>query len=201
MFPKDLGCSKLFSMTLINEVLQFSIKDLRLLNYFTGLSYKGGMVSWKRGNERTASINIKVNTIDASPYIELDYKSSQTPLNYRIQLISIPSNLGKGIVWFFICPSTGKVCRKLYLADKHFVSRFAFINAMYEQQTKSHKARNLDKVFGCFKADELHEKINSKHFKTHYADKPTKRYLRLLKRIKQSEQQTMALSEVQRMFR
>ena len=188
-------------MTLINEVLQFSIKDLRLLKYFTGLSYKGGTVNWKRGNERTASISIRVNTIDTSPYIELDYKSNQSPVNYRVQLVSIPANLGKGIIWFFICPCTGKRCRKLYLADKHFVSRFAFVNAMYEQQTKSHKARNLDKVFGCFKADELHEKIYSKHFKCHYAGKPTKRYLQLLKRIDQSEQQTMTLSEVQRMFR
>jgi hypothetical protein len=178
-------------MTLINEVLQFSIKDLRLLNYFNGLSYKAGLVSWKRGNERTASISIKVNTIDASPYIELDYKCNQSPLNYRVQLVSIPSNLGKGIVWFFICPSTGKRCKKLYLADKYFVSRFAFINAMYEQQTKSHKARNLHNTFGkLFGAEDLHEKIYSKHFKTHYAGKPTKRYLQLLKRIKQSEHLT-----------
>lgn len=191
MFPKDLGCSKLFSMTLINEVLQFSIKDLRLLNYLNGLSYKAGTVNWKRGNERTASINIKVNTIDVSPYIELDYKCNHSPLNYRVQLVSIPSNLGKGIVWFFVCPSTDKRCRKLYLADKHFVSRFAFVNAMYEQQTKSHKSRHLDKTFGkLFKAEDLHEKIYSKHFKSHYAGKPTKRYLQLLKRIKQSEQLT-----------
>ncbi len=54
--------------------MQFSIKDLRLLHYFDGLSYKGGTINWKRGNEVTASISIKVNTIDARPYIELDYK-------------------------------------------------------------------------------------------------------------------------------
>lgn len=103
-------------MTLINEVLQLSIKDLRRLNYFTGLSYKGGTVNWKRGNERTASINIKVNTIDASPYIELDYKSSQTPVNYRVQFVSIPSNLGKGTVWFFICPQYRQTLQKAILS-------------------------------------------------------------------------------------
>ena len=170
-------------MTLINEVLQFSIKDLRLLNYFERLCYKAGTLFWKRGNERIASISIKVNTIDRSPYLELDYKCNEAPIKYRVQLISAPSNLGKGVVWFFICPTTGKLCRKLYLADKHFVSRFAFVNAMYEQQTKSHKARNLEKVFGYFKADELHEKIYSKHFKSHYAGKPTKRYLKLLRQL------------------
>lgn len=189
-------------MTLINEVLQFSIKDLRLLKYFDGLCYKGGTLYWKRGNERTASIGIKVNTIDASPYIEMNYKSNETSVNYRVQLTSTPSNLGKGVVWFFVCPSTGKRCRKLYLGDNYFVSRFAFVNAMYEQQTKSHKARRYSKAFDkMFKADELHETIYSKHFKSHYAGKPTKQCLRLLKRIDQSEQQTMTLSEVQKMFR
>ncbi len=180
-------------MTLIDEALQFSIKDLRLLKYFEGHCYKGGMLYWKLHNERTASIGIAVNTFAESPYLELNYNSNQIPVNYRVQLDSIPSNLGKGIVWFFICPSTGKRCRKLYLGDKHFVSRFAFVNAMYKQQTKSHKSRKFSKAFDkLFEGDELYDKIfSSKYFKSHYAGKPTKRYLRLMEQIKQSQQLTV----------
>jgi len=43
-----------------------------------------------------------------------------------------------------------------------------------------------------YKADELNEKIYSKHFKSHCASKPTKRYLQLLKKIDQSEQLTVS---------
>lgn len=71
---------------------------------------------------------------------------------------------------------------------------------MYEQQTKSHKARNLDKTFGkLFKAEDLHEKIYSKHFKSHYAGKPTKKYLQLLKGIKQTE--NLTVNDFQTLFR
>ena len=63
---------------------------------------------------------------------------------------------------------------------------------MYEQQTKSHKARNLHNTFGkLFKAEDLYAKIYSKHFKSHYAGKPTKIYIRLMEQINQSKQLTV----------
>ncbi len=187
--------------TLYDELKTFSISFLTKHGYLKANQWQSGTITWSRNGNRTDSISIRVSTMTVSPYLELDYKCNEVLINYRVQLISAPSNLGKGVVWFFICSSTGKRCRKLYLADKHFVSRFALVNAMYAQQTKSHKVRNFDKVFGCFKDDELHEKIYSKHFKCHYAGKPTKRYLQLLKRIEQSERRTITLSEVQGMFK
>lgn len=173
--------------TLIDELQQFRTKDLKALNYFNGLSYKGGTVNWKRGNEITASMSIKVNTLDDHPYIELDYSYKSEPLSYRLQLVSIPSNLGKGIVWYFICPNTGKRCRKLYLANGYFVSRFAFTHAMYEQQTQSHKTRNLHKVFGK-PFGEKFKQLEKPYFKSHYAGKPTKKYYQIIKEMKQFEE-------------
>ena len=59
---------------------------------------------------------------------------------------------------------------------------------MYDSQTKSKSWRNLDKEFGViFKTEKLYDKIYSKHFKTHYKGKPTKRYLRLMDQIKKIE--------------
>ena len=69
---------------------------------------------------------------------------------------------------------------------------------MYESQTKSKSWRQMDKVYGSyFKLDELYEELYSKHFKTHYNSKPTKRYLSLLNKISQAEK--IPIEEIERL--
>ena len=64
----------------------------------------------------------------------------------------------------------------------------AFPNGMYGSQTKSKSWRQMDRVYGSyFKLDELYEEVYSKHFKTHYNGKPTKRYLKLIEQINKAE--------------
>ena len=110
------------------------------------------------------------------------------PINYLIQLVSIPSNLGKGVVWYFVCSRTGKRCRKLHLVDTYFYHRSAFRGCFYEKQIQCHGYRNLDKQFGLlFGIDKIYEKIYSKHFKKQYNRKPTKHYMKLLKQIEMYE--------------
>ena len=78
------------------------------------------------------------------------------------QLTSIPSNLGKGVVWYFICPFTWKRCRKLYLLDERFMHRSALPSEMYECQTQSKKWRGIDKIYGAyFGAEKLYELLYS----------------------------------------
>ena len=105
-----------------------------------------------------------------------------------MQLVSVPSNLGKGVIWYFVCPHTGKRCRKLYLADTYFYHREAFKGCMYEKQTQSKKSRYLDKTIGAyFKSDQLYEQLYKKNFKKQYAGKPTKKYLKLTQQIQKAE--------------
>lgn len=59
---------------------------------------------------------------------------------------------------------------------------------MYDCQTKSKYYRFLDKTMGAyFRTDKLYKQLYKKHFKKTYAGKPTKRYLKLMKQIKQAE--------------
>jgi hypothetical protein len=59
------------------------------------------------------------------------------------------------------------------------------IFSRYLKQTKSKKYREFEKVFGCaFESDDAYEKIYSKHFKTHYAGKPTKRFIKLTNKLR-----------------
>ena len=183
--------------TLYDDVLQLSITKLKNWGYLKPNQIKSGAITWRRNDEAFASISIKVNTIQQQPYIELNYKFNDDPRNYKIQLVSIPSNLGKGKIWYFLCPQTNKRCRKLYQIGGYFLHREAFNGIYYETQIKSKHYRQLEKTLGSWLiTDKLYSELYSKHFRTHYNGKPTKRYLKIMKQIKEAE--SIPLEEIHR---
>lgn len=186
--------------TLCDEVKTVSISFLTKHGYLKPNQWQSGTITWSSNGNKTGSIGFIVNTFSESPYLELDYKCNEAPINYRVQLISAPSNLGKGVVWYFVCPHTGKRCRKLYLADTYFYHRSAFRGCMYEKQTQSHKARNLFKHFDRYDmAEKAYKQIYSKNFKKKYNGKMTKRFLQLAKKINSVESislETLFLAQV-----
>jgi hypothetical protein len=183
--------------TLLDEVKTVSISFLTKHGYLKPNQLKVGSVHWSRNGENLGSISIRSCTYSESPYLEFDYKCNQQPIKYRVQLVSAPSNLGKGVVWYFVCPKTNKRCRKLYLADTYFYHRSAFNGCMYEKQTQSKKSRYLDKTLGeYFRTDQLFEQLYKKHFKKTYAGKPTKKYLRIMEQIQKAE--SISYHEIER---
>jgi hypothetical protein len=174
--------------TLYDEVLQISITKLKEWSYLNPEQIKSGTITWSRNGNPIGSISIQVNTHSEQPYIELDYKYRDEPRNYKVRLVSIPSNLGKGLIWYFLCPQTKKRCRKLYSIGGYFLHREAFKGCMYETQTQSKKYRQLDKILGAYlKSDNLYSELYKKNFKKTYAGKPTKRYLRIMEQIQKAE--------------
>jgi hypothetical protein len=174
--------------TLYDEVKTVSIFFLAKHGYLKSNQLKAGSIHWSRNGEKIGSISIRVCTYSENPFIEFDYKCNKQPIKYKVQLVSALSNLGKGFVWYFVCPKTNKRCRKLYLADTYFYHRLAFNGCMYEKQTQSKKSRYLDKTLGVyFRSDQLFEQLYKKHFKKQYAGKPTKKYLKLTQQIQRAE--------------
>ena len=185
--------------TLYNEVLQISISKLKEWEYLNPEQIKSGTLTWSRNGNQTSSISIRVSTHSEQPYIELDYKYRDKPRNYKIKLVSMPSNLGKGFIWYFLCPQTNKRCRKLYLIDGYFLHREAFSGCMYETQTQSKKHRQINKTLGTyFKTDDLYCQLYRKHFKKTYAEKPTKKYLRIMKQVNKAE--NISLKEIEQLI-
>jgi len=172
--------------TLFDEVLQISISKLKEWKYLAPDRIISGTIRWSRNEKETAKINITVNTY--ADFIELNYNCNKEPVNYKINLVSLPSNIGKGKVWYFQCPHTKKRCRKLYLVGKYFLHREAFKGCMYEKQTKSKETREQEKMIEMvFRTDELYEQLYGKYFKRSYAGKPTKKYIQLMKKIQRAE--------------
>lgn len=174
--------------TFYDDLKTVSISFLARHDYLKPNRWVSGTITWSRNGKQTGSIKIKVSTQPDSPCLEFDYQCNGRPINYKVQLVSAPSNLGKGVVWYFICPQTGKRCRKLYLADTYFYHRSAFKNCMYQIQALSKETRQWEKNFSyLYVSDIIREQLNKKHFKKTYAGKPTKKYLKLTQRLNRIE--------------
>lgn len=169
---------------LYDDTQQISISKLKEWGFLLPGQIKGGTLTWSINEEPTGSISIMVDTYSDQPCIELDYKYQDIPRNYIVNLVSLPSNLGKGRVWYFVCPKTNKRCRILYSINGYFYHREAFTGCFYFSQTRSKKWRIMESDDICgFRSEKVYRTIYSKHFKKHYNGNPTKRYRNLLKMI------------------
>lgn len=160
-----------------------SITKLKEWDYLNN-GIKSGIISWSISGEVQSRIGIKSTILEHNKYITLEYTQNGESIKYDVRLISIPSNLGKGSVYYFVCPNTGKHCRKLYHNSKYFLHREAFRYLYYEKQIQSKKTRELHSIFDkAFLKDEVYEEQYKKYYKTHYNGKPTKRYQKLINKI------------------
>jgi len=181
--------------TLFDEVKTVSISFLKKHGYLTPNKWQSGTVTWSRNGIETGSISIRVNTHPESQYLELDYVCNDAPVNYSVTLVTAPSNLGRGVMWFFICPHTGKRCRKLHQVDTFFYHRTAFSGCLYASQALNKKRRYLDDALASlFHPNQLIEQLHKKHAKRQYGGKLSKRYLRILEAMHKEHQMRQALT-------
>lgn len=169
------------SPILLEECCSFTISDLIRLGYLdTDSSVDSGTLSCTRGYNVYSQANISVNIQADKPFISIEYWIGAKRIKYNVGLFSKTSNIGRGVVWFFICPVTGKRCRKLYLINNYFVHRAAFSGCIYTNQSYSHtrrryygqmeKLRRIEKITSC---------MNKPYFKHEYKGKTTKRFLKI----------------------
>ncbi len=174
--------------TTINELRSFDINFLTQKNYIKPDANVGGSIIWTSGNGTKNSIGITSKTYLTDGYLILNYTHDKTnDINYKIQLITRTSNLGTGLLWYFVCPFTGKVCRKLHLINGYFQHRTANPRLMYSKQLESKKWREWIGILGNEFNDDVYGELYGKYFKPYYNGKITKRYARILKEIEKRE--------------
>ena len=92
-----------------------------------------GTTSWNTG----ASITFLLSKDETGICLELIYsktiKEKKESFNYKVRIVSVPSNLGKGNNYYFTCPISGKRCKILYMAygSNYFKCRNAYQNRIY----------------------------------------------------------------------
>jgi hypothetical protein len=82
--------------SLYDECKTLTIAFLKEHKYLEPDRIQSGTVLWSRNRERYASISIEVSTFADRPYLELDYRCKGQPIKYKVYLISVSSNIGKG---------------------------------------------------------------------------------------------------------
>lgn len=183
--------------TLFDNVLQLHISKLKQWGYLEPDKIFSTKVNWAQGGQSIGDISMFVNMYSEQPFIELDYNWRGEPRKYKVQLVSVPSNLNKGEIWYFQCPKTYKRCRILYSIGGYFLHREAFRGCFYESQLWGKKARTWDKLFASeFAIDRLFRELHKKHLKKTYAGKPTKKYSRLMAEIELMEKRSFDLSSI-----
>lgn len=93
-----------------------------------------------------------------------------------IELTNIPTNLGIGLIWYFLCPLTRERCKVLYFYDGWFVSRKALKNTIYDSQIYSPGKGYKRALYYEQKMFDVQEQMNRKHLKKTYGGKETKIY-------------------------
>ncbi|AZA52054.1 hypothetical protein [Chryseobacterium sp. G0201] len=185
--------------TTIEDLRFLELKFLSKHHYLESNSIRSGVVTWSSKSGDKNSISIHSNINNDSGVLTLEYTLNQEQkINYQIKLISKISNLGKGLVWFFVCPFTGQYCRKLYLINGYFQHRTANPHLMYEKQIEPKIWRQWNKAFGAEFNDHLYVELYSKYFKKFYNGKITKRYARIVKKLNQRD--TGDLNELNNYF-
>ncbi|TXE07563.1 hypothetical protein [Algoriphagus aquimarinus] len=174
--------------TLYDSALQINISKLKEWGYLDPNQWMKGKMTWSRNETKTGEIEFAVSTQKGKEYLHLNYNFRDEPRDYKIQLIRKPTNLGIGEMWFFKCPNTGKLCRKLYSIGGYFLHREAFKGCFYRSQIRGKYERFLDSTYGeYFQSEQIYREIHKKHLKKSYAGKVTKKYSKLYKRLKRAD--------------
>jgi len=148
-------------------------------------------LSWNRNGKPTGRITLEAHLLpECEPHLRLKYTfNDTTPLDYRIALEALPSNLpghehrpGR---YRMRCPVSGRAATVLYLhgGNGYFAHRLAYPSQRlyYESQLMPASVKPLIAPLALDrKLDEAYTARHKKGRKTHYRGQPTRWYARLL---------------------
>ncbi len=98
------------------ECARINLTDLKRDGLIVNGQDKMSKLSWNTSEAITALASLS----GENKYLRLAYaitvEDKRTEYDYKIEITTIPSSLGKGEILYFVCPETGKRCKVLYRA-------------------------------------------------------------------------------------
>lgn len=183
---------------IVEHQISISTKDLKGMKLLQRIGKRSKGIRIYRNNiitnnkEEVASFQIIVNIEKENDYVVLEYEYNGQEITDKIQLEAIKSNLGERWVYFFICPNTGKKCRKLYLHNGYFRSRQGIGGMLYQQQAISTNNRN---IFRLGRDYNRFRQLQLERFKPHF--RATYEGIRT-RRVRKMERAAVKLGKVNR---
>ena len=128
-----------------------------------------GSLNWTNGN----SISFISCLNENEKYLQLVYSNTNnysgeiTKHDYKVNLTTIPSNLGRGELIYFVCPVSGRRARILYkvYGSLYFKSRKAYRKRIYYPSQISSKLHfHNDRYFELERKLERFPQVRKKHY-------------------------------------
>lgn len=159
------------------SVMRLNISQLMQKGLIVKNSDVGGVIRWN--NDAKISFESKLH--DNNGYLRVFYKVTKrhtgevTDYDYKIFFTSIPSNLGRGRVLYFVCPVSGRACKVLYMADgyERFTSREAYQHRIYYESQSCSKVGVI--FHRRFQSEERYKALQIKREYSTYKGHPTNR--------------------------
>ena len=167
-----MGRNKTDSLT-VYDALRLELRQLMGKAIVPGET-RSGTIEWRSG----AIIKFESYLDESNSYIRLLYTitsadGEQKFIDSFIQIVSMPSNLGKGVIYFFICPENGYKCRILYKTHNSdtWKSRSAYHPRIYYPYQLSSIYNYYNDRYWATKGEVEH--LYSRQVKSHYGGHPT----------------------------
>ncbi len=156
----------------VNRATVLRISDVRQL------LKQGHTVTAEATFPALGSMELHADWTGPQPFLRLRYQHiNGTLYDYRIGIDAVKSNLGRGQLFYFRCPETGRRCRMLYMAYNYpsFKAREAYrIRLYYPKQLTGGRGR-YNALY--WMAEEQLEQLSQRRQSLLYAGRPT-RYAR-----------------------
>jgi hypothetical protein len=169
----------------IENCLTLSTTDIKHHLKYSGDVLNEGL-QWSVSGKIILKVSYSILVQDeARKELHLNYWSPiKGQIFYVIPLIAIPTNIGGGKRWYFLCPKTKKRCFKLILprGEIYFLHRTAFPHILYRKQQFSRKGWAIQRLWELlFEESKLNEEIHEPYRKKHYRGKPTPLMRKIIK--------------------
>lgn len=149
-------------------------------------------MSWNVRGTNAGSIGFDVSFAENDRYLKLKYNHTDRdgvihPIDYKINIVGLPSNLGKGENLYFVCPVSYKLCKILYscYGCKYFMSRGAYSNRIYYTSQMYSKHDRVNNYY--FELENEIKDLKKKKTKSHYQGVKT----HIQKRIERLEDKSL----------
>lgn len=160
------------------EATRLELSYLLKHGYLNKGSFSYGILSWTNGSKM--NFYSFWGEAEDDRFIKLTYSiraggdGQAIQKDYKIYLTYLPSNLGRGKVPYFVCPSSGRRARVLYMCygSTIFKSRKAYSNRIYYQCQQSSKLSYHNDRY--WKLEKELEGCKGRSKKATYQGKPTK---------------------------
>lgn len=162
---------------------QLKVGDLRRRGVIVHGRTVRATITWPDGGP---TLDIESTWTDREQSLSLSFRLGEESWTQRIALQTSPSPL-QGELLYFICPRSGKTCRKLYRAyhSRGFYHRTAFGYRLYYPQQASSTYKRADRQL--LAAERKLEKLQAKRRTSTYLGQPTRRAVRIAQLQEEAE--------------